>query len=142
MKRAFLLPAFLLMTGFQPARATEAPAGPSVVKLTTCHHIESRKPGDVADHFSQDGGDVFGHVVLANPGDATQVRMVWKQSGVERWTIALKVGERAKGWHTWSHKHLGKKDAGEWTVEVQTLDGTPLQTAAFTVDPATPTASR
>jgi hypothetical protein len=139
-----ILTALFLATAVQTVHAAEpvAPAAPTVVKLTTARGVAERQPVEPGDRFTAGDGEVFGHVVVANPGEKTKIRLVWKREGVSRWAIDLNVGQRSKGWKTWAHKRMARKDAGAWTLEAVTQDGTVLQSAAFTVEAGSPTAAR
>ena len=95
--------------------------------------IEERTPKGIAKHFDLDVGTVFAFVEVANPGDPTALTMVWKKDGVEKSRIDLTLGH-GKGWRTWSKKRIGKKDAGEWTVDVLLDNGVALKRLAFRVD--------
>jgi hypothetical protein len=62
-------------------------------------------------------------------GAEGSVKHVWKRDGQVAWTATLNVG--SKKWSTQSRRTIPK--AGAWEVEVQTADGAPIGTVAFTV---------
>lgn len=62
-------------------------------------------------------------------GAEGSVKHVWKRDGQVAWTATLNVG--SKRWSTQSRRTIPK--AGAWEVEVQTADGAPIGTVAFTI---------
>ena len=62
-------------------------------------------------------------------GAEGSVKHVWKRDGQIAWTATLNVG--SKRWSTQSRRTIPK--AGAWEVEVQTADGAPIGTVAFTI---------
>jgi hypothetical protein len=62
-------------------------------------------------------------------GAEGSVKHVWKKDGQPVWTATLNVG--SKKWSTQSRRAIQK--AGAYEVEVQTADGAPIGTVAFTV---------
>jgi hypothetical protein len=129
-----LLTTTVAMAASAPSKAPRPAAmcaGPRVVTSTLSHAVEGRHP--VAEAIAFEPGDtVFALSVVENLGPKGQIEMTWKRDGLVRSRVSLDVGS-AKGWRTWSKHTLSKKDAGAWTVEVRSVDGTLLDSLAFEV---------
>lgn len=93
--------------------------------------IVDRAPEGTATTFPADVGELycFTRIVGAAPG--TQIQHVWFQGDTERARVSLNIG--SANWRTWSSKTIPADWTGSWRVEVQTADGTVLETLSFTV---------
>jgi hypothetical protein len=69
---------------------------------------------------------------VKNSGDKVPLTLVWKKNGKEAWRFDTEVG-KGKNWRTWAEKKIGKKDAGQWTVELVDEGGFAYQTLAYEV---------
>jgi hypothetical protein len=116
------------------ALATEPATGPlTVLEGAAARSIAERRPEGPAERFPADVGQVVAFVHVRNDGPQTQVRQRWTHDGKVRYTALLTVGT-SKGWRTWSRHRMGAKDAGAWTVETLSPDGTVLATTRFEVE--------
>jgi hypothetical protein len=97
--------------------------------------VDKRVPLGVGTKFSSDVEKVWAFIKVKNKNAPTKLRMVWKRHGKERMSVDLRVG-KSKGWRTWSYKKMGRRDAGQWTVDVFTQDGNKLHSMAFEVTPS------
>jgi hypothetical protein len=97
--------------------------------------VDKRIPLGVGTSFSSDVEKIWAFIKVKNKNAPTKLRMVWKRDGKQRMAVDLRVG-KSKGWRTWSYKRMGRRDAGQWTVDVLTQDGTKLHSMAFEVTPA------
>lgn len=129
-----------LITGMVPgatpsaeAAAPSAEVGVQVTGLAVGRGVENRLLVGQSDRFAVDGGRLWAHVTVKNPGPATTVTMVWRRAGKERFRTALDVGT-SPAWRTWSRVTPSPKhDTGAWEVEVQDAAGTTLATVPFEV---------
>jgi hypothetical protein len=104
-----------------------------VVESVMATHVAARAPGGVSEAFSTDAGVLWAWVKIKNRAAPSRVTMVWRHEGKVRSKIDLQVGI-SSGWRTWSRKSIGKKDAGQWTVDVVAPDGTRLDRMRFEVE--------
>ena len=130
----------------QPSHGSAESTGPKPGKLTTYKvkgdlgvvgsamalGVDKRVPLGVSNSFSTDAGKVWAFIKVKNKTAPTKLRMVWKRDGKERMAIDLRVG-KSSGWRTWSYKRMGKRDAGQWTVDVLSPEGETLHTMAFEI---------
>jgi hypothetical protein len=99
--------------------------------------VEKRTPLGVASEFTTDAEKVWAFIKVKNTNEPTKIRMVWKKDGKARMDVKLRVG-KSKGWRTWSYRTIRKRDVGQWTVDVLTLEGDKLHTMKFEVKPGQP----
>ena len=92
--------------------------------------VEKRVPLGVGSKFSTEAEKIWAFIKVKNKKAPTKLKMVWKRNGKQRMAIDLRVG-KSSGWRTWSYKRIGKRDAGNWTVDVLTQEGEKLHTMAF-----------
>lgn len=113
--------------------AAPAEAAVQVTALAVGRGVENRLLVGQADHFAVDGGRVWAHVTVKNPGPPTTVTMVWRRAGKERYRAELAVGT-STAWRTWTRVTPSpKRDAGAWEVEVLDAAGATLATLPFEV---------
>jgi hypothetical protein len=129
-----------LITGMVPGAThsaqAAAPAAENAVKvvgLAVGRGVENRLLIGQSDRFAADGGRLWGHVVVSNPGPATTVTMVWRRGEKERYRAELAVGN-SPAWRTWTRVTPSvKRDAGAWSLEVLDAAGATLATVDFEV---------
>ena len=69
---------------------------------------------------------------FANGERAQTLTAVFKKDGAERWRIDIEVG-RSPNWRTWVKRRVGKRDAGDWVVEVIDEGGHVYASLPYTV---------
>ncbi len=106
--------------------APTAPAGDVSAEVKAGTGVEKRAIVGEASTFPA-GTTVW--VWSLVKGAEGSVKHVWKRDGQVAWTATLNVG--SKKWSTQSRRTIPK--AGSWEVEVQTADGAPIGTVAFTI---------
>jgi hypothetical protein len=118
----------VLMNAFS-AHADEPAGGVSIVRGAFTDRVENRLPATETPAFAHDAFATY-WVEVDNPGDATEVTLVWKLDGKEILRQALDVGH-APRWRTWGA--CGTQKAK--TIEVELLDkeGRSLKTDSATV---------
>ncbi len=116
--------AFLLL-------AAAALAGPSVSRHAFAVDIVGREPVSPATSFSRDVETIYFFTQLHDIGDPTEVRHLWSYGGQVLAEVSLHVEGIA--WRTWSSKKIMPGQLGEWTVEVEDVDGNILFTSSFLV---------
>ncbi len=104
-----------------------------VVDFVVGRNVHKRVPEGTGTEFNLDDGRLWGFVKVKNGGPEDKIKMVWKRNGKTRSTAELKVGT-SPGWRTWSWVNLHRWDAGQWTVEVQDMEGNQLGFINFNVD--------
>ncbi len=113
------------------ASADTAPADAPAVACVSgqfADHVEAGHPaGDVASIFAAKKAVYF--VDVSNPGEATQVTLVWTLDDHEVQRQSLDVG-RSPHWHTWGSRPLG--DAHKVDVEVLDAAGHSLKKDSIT----------
>ncbi len=105
---------------------------PEVTLIETGTGIADRQLVGEGARFEADGGRVYARIVVDNPGPKAALAMVWRRDGRIIQSLPVNVGTSPR-WRTWSYKTLGKRDVGQWTVEVLDAEGTAIARAAFTV---------
>lgn len=115
------------------AAGSSAAAGLRVVSLAVGRGVEARQLVGQSDRFAVDGGRLWAHVALANPGAPTTVTMIWRRGGTERFRTELAVGT-SPAWRTWSRVTPSpKRDVGTWEVQVLDAAGSPLGSVSVEV---------
>jgi hypothetical protein len=133
MTRSFIVATLIaspLFTVTLPAHAEDA-GGPSVsvVRAQFAEKIEDRLP--TGDATSVAPGKVATYwVEVSNPGESTDVTLVWKLDGKETARQSLEVG-RAPHWRTWGM--CNTRNAHTVDVEILDKDGHSLKTDSVTL---------
>jgi hypothetical protein len=112
-----------------PALADDAGPTVSIVRGQFTDKVENHLP--VGDSSALAAGKLATYwVEVNNPGDATEVTLVWKLDGQEAARQSLDVG-RAPHWRTWGMCSTQKAH----TIEIEVLDkeGRSIKTDAFKV---------
>ena len=112
-----------------PAHAQDGTAGVSVVRSQFADKVENRLPVGDPSTLAQ-GKLVTYWVEVNNPGEATDVTLVWKLDGKEVSRQSLEVG-RAPHWRTWGM--CGSQKAHTIEIEVLDKEGHSLKTDSATV---------
>jgi hypothetical protein len=107
-----------------PALAEDATATVSVVRGQFTDKIDNRLPQGDASALIQ-GKTATYWVEFNNPGEATEVTLVWKLDGHEATRQSLEVG-RSAHWRTWGM--CGTQKAHSIEVEVLDKQGHTLKT--------------
>ncbi len=119
------------------ALPTVAHAAPTeavtVTALATGTGVAARQLQGERTHFAADGGKVWAHLTVANPGAPTTVTLVWARDGVERWRIALDVGQSPR-WRTWARRTVRARDQGVWSLTALDPAGVVLASTEFVVE--------
>lgn len=109
--------------------AATAPASVSVVRSQFTDKVENRLPAGDASPLAQ-GKLVTYWVEVNNPGEATDVTLVWKLDGKEVSRQSLEIGH-APHWRTWGM--CGTQKAHNIEIEVLDKEGHSLKTDAATI---------
>jgi hypothetical protein len=112
-----------------PALAEDGGATVSVVRSQFTDKVENRLPVGEASPLVA-GKLITYWVEVNNPGDATDVTLVWKLDGKEVSRQSLEVG-RAPHWRTWGM--CGTQKAHSVEIEVLDKEGHSLKTDSATV---------
>jgi hypothetical protein len=112
-----------------PAYADEGTEGVSVVHGQFTDKIENRLPASDTTSLAQ-GKLATYWVEMSNPGEATEVTLVWKLDGKEVVRQSLDIG-RAPHWRTWGS--CGTQKAHTIEIEVLDKDGHSLKTDSATL---------
>jgi hypothetical protein len=99
-----------------PALAEETTSAVSVVRSQFTDKIDNRLPQGDASALAQ-GKPATYWAELNNPGEATEVTLVWKLDGREAARQSLEVG-RSAHWRTWGICSTQKAHS----IEVEVLD--------------------
>ncbi len=103
-----------------------------LVALAVATGLDDRQPTGTADSFGLAAGTLTGWAEVRNTDAETAVTMVWSKDGKEKARTEVKVGV-SPGWRTWTRKRLGKRDAGDWQLEVLDAEGASLGKLEFAV---------
>lgn len=131
MKRTVYL-ALIACVAAVPAVAAEAEL--EVDTLVFCTAVDDRVPVGEASAFDNDVGRVCCFTKIAGAQDSTTVFHVWYHGDDEMARVELAVNSAS--WRTWSTKRMLPSWTGAWRVEVQTKDGTVLESSDFTLRPS------
>lgn len=127
----------------EPSRAVAAaPSTPvlhevdglSLGRLQLATAIEDREPVSPGTAFTTTDERIFAFLQLRNDGDAERTVVVTfeRPDGARVGNATLAVPGHQPRWRTWaSTRHV--RQAGRWTAHVETEDGEPVGTLAFTV---------
>lgn len=127
--------ALLVLTLSAIAVPGSAAAGElDVEAVTFCASVEDRAPVGEASAFGSDVGRVCCFTKIIGAEEPATVFHVWFHGDEEMARVELAVNSAS--WRTWSTKKVLASWTGLWRVEVQTEDGTVLESAEFTVRPA------
>lgn len=94
--------------------------------------VENRTPLGVSTRFDTEVGKVWAFIKVKNRLNPMQLKMVWKRGDTVRANYDIRVG-KSYGWRTWGTKRIGRRDTGDWTVELHTPDGKVLHKMAFKI---------
>lgn len=121
---------------------TPEPAGGATALAPDMQVTDSALTSAVVDRVPSDrktswkiGEDsrLIGWFELKNPGSKVDLELVWKKDGKENWRFPTSVGT-GKNWRTWAEKRIGKRDAGQWTVELVDANGYVYGSLSYTVE--------
>jgi hypothetical protein len=132
MTRSFMiaiLAASPIFTAASPALAQDSTADVSVVRSQFTDKVDNRLPVGDASTLAPEKVATY-WVEVNNPGDATDVVLVWKLDGKEVTRQTLEIG-RAPHWRTWGM--CGTQKAHTIEVEVLDKEGHSLKTDSATV---------
>ena len=124
------------------AKPEPEPAGGATAIAPDMVVTDSALTSEVVDRMPSDrkttwkiGEDtrLIGWFELKNPGSKVDLELVWKKDGKENWRFPTSVGS-GKNWRTWAEKRIGKRDAGQWTVELVDTNGYVYGALNYTVE--------
>ena len=104
---------------------------PVILSLSVCSSIVDREPIDDLAEIELSTQKIYTHTVVKSPQVDT-IFLVYKFEGEEIARVALNVGESPR-WRTWSSKYLDPMWVGDWSVEIQSQQGSVLATKQFSV---------
>jgi len=105
-----------------------------VETIVFCTSVEDRAPVGESAAFDSDVAAVCCFTKIIGAEEPAPVFHVWFYGDEEMAKVELAV--KSASWRTWSMKKVLPSWTGLWRVEVQTDDGTILESADFTVRPA------
>ena len=105
-----------------------------VEAIALCTSVEDRAPVGESAAFDYDVGVVCCFTKIIGAEEPATVFHVWFYGDDEMAKVELAVNSAS--WRAWSTKKVLASWTGSWRVEVQTEDGTVLESAEFTVRPA------
>lgn len=113
------------------AGGVDPETGVKVTRAVMARAVEDRTAIDVGTDFPADGSRVYAYVEVDNrQGPEVHLHFVWRLGERVYSRARLRVG-RSPSWRTWSYHRIGQRQAGDWTVEIRTEQGTLLHTLAF-----------
>ncbi len=119
----------------QQPESTEGPAVsegyPEIVSIKFTSGVSERNPVDELQVVPLSLQRIFTHTVVSSSRQDSIVH-VYKFDGEEVARVPMKVGA-SPTWRTWSSKYLDPLWVGNWTVEIQSVDGTVLAQKSFEV---------
>jgi hypothetical protein len=108
-----------------------------VEAMVFCTSVEDRTPVGEAGAFDNDIGAVCCFTKVIGAQEPTRVFHVWYYGDEEMARVELAVN--SVSWRTWSTKKVLESWTGLWRVEVESDDGTVLESKEFMVrQPAPP----
>ena len=125
MRALTLALAATLVPGVVAAQSLEV----TVAEVAT--EIVDRMPEDPGTMFAADVERLYFFTRVLGAEAGTQIQHVWYHGDEERARVSLNLG--GPNWRTWSSKTIVPEWTGSWRVEVQTADGTVLETVSFTI---------
>jgi hypothetical protein len=125
---------FLMLVLLIPLPGSAADGELDVEAVVFCASVEDRAPVGDSVAFDNDIGVVCCFSKIIGAQEPATVFHVWFYGSDEMAKVELAV--KSASWRTWSTKKVLPSWTGLWRVEVQTEDGTILESAEFTVGPA------
>ena len=110
---------------------TAAAGGWAVERAVVGTSVENREIVGEAASFPATVGEVACLMKVTGPAGEATIAHVWKRGATEMAKVTLKVN--GPTWRTWSMKKIPAGATGEWTIEIQTADGTVLKSVNFTI---------
>lgn len=118
----------------EPAGATAIAPDMEVTDSALTSEVVDRVPSDRKTSWKiGEDARLIGWFELKNPGTKVDLELVWKKDGKENWRFPTSVGT-GKNWRTWAEKRIGKRDAGQWTVELVDANGYVYGSLSYTVE--------
>jgi len=114
--------------------ATEKPAAKptlTVERMVFCTGVAEREPVGEAIEFSTGIGTLYFWSNVLNAGEETSVSHVWYLRGEEKARVNLPAKYPRN--RLWSSKTVPAEWAGEWKVEIVSVDGSVLGAASCAV---------
>lgn len=134
MKHAIVFILAMLITliiGMSPGGNVLASGPVKITQISVCESILDREPVDEGKIFPRDVGELycFTRVYCSEP---TQIKHIWYHNGEVAFSKSLNIGV-SNGWRTRSMKSIYPHLTGNWTVAVEAMDGTSLDSIEFVI---------